>query len=300
MSSKFELNTEPVESSSSEFEKIGNQVDSLSGQVSGYQSDHISYSCRFGYAPWTAEIDSAKGTISQNMETVSKRINNIAKALKAVVDNHSKLQATMQFTDLEARDNPRTDEEDEGHNHGVDGAGSVAAGAGAAGASGSGSSSKKSGKTTKEDKKGPVETELTDVGYVYPDKENLTEESKEIFNSASFRYDEDGYARLGDRFVVACDYSIGNIGDVLRFTQKTGEVIECVIGINTYSEKYKHTLNFIVDEQSLPVSPTKVTETILQNNLAIDNIGPVGEAGNYVYENPDGVLPANVVSGVKV
>ena len=50
----------------------------------------------------------------------------------------------------------------------------------------------------------------------------------------------ENYAMLGERYVVKCDSSLGKIGDILRFTQNDGTVVECVIGATTVGAASKN------------------------------------------------------------
>ena len=236
---KLVIETTAVESSSSTFTSISGQVDSLHGSVSGYDtSTSVSTSAPVSF---DVDVSSLKDKIATNMQICAKRIKNISLAVEEVAKTHSSLQVSLETK----APHYLTESEDEtgdststtaGTYAASAGAGAAGAGAGAGSGSGSGSTTKKAS-DTKKDKKGPVETELTDVGYVYADTANLTKESLDLFSNANFEYDANGYAKIGDRYVVACDYTIGNIGDVIRFTQTTGEIIECVIGINTFSKR---------------------------------------------------------------
>ena len=119
-----------------------------------------------------------------------------------------------------------------------------------------------------------VENKFTKVGYAYPDKENLSDESKKVFDDSEFDYDDDGYARIGERYVIAADESVGKVGDVVKFTQKDGTVVETVIGINTTSDKYKDNINFIVSsDKANDFKSTDLTKTLLENNDKIENCG---------------------------
>lgn len=44
------------------------------------------------------------------------------------------------------------------------------------------------------------------------------------------KYDKDGFARIGDRYVIACTNTFGNVGDYVDFYQSDGSVIKGIIG----------------------------------------------------------------------
>ena len=79
---------------------------------------------------------------------------------------------------------------------------------------------------------------------------------------------------LGDRYVISCDPSVGKVGDIIRFTKNDGQVVECVVGVNTVSDKYKSSINFIINKDAastFQVSP--VSETLMQGLKKTENFG---------------------------
>ena len=136
-----------------------------------------------------------------------------------------------------------------------------------------------------------------DVEYIY--NENLQEDSEfwqKVFGKYPdlISYDEDGYARLDarkipkdsyntdidiigreNRYVIACSSSIGNVGDVLRFEQKDGSIIECVVGYNNDNQEGKErTLQFIVNPDTIVEEDGQLVfkgEKISLNNIIKNN-----------------------------
>lgn len=47
---------------------------------------------------------------------------------------------------------------------------------------------------------------------------------------AGEKYDNEGFARIGDRYVIACTTTFGVIGDYVDFYQSDGHVFKCIIG----------------------------------------------------------------------
>ena len=79
---------------------------------------------------------------------------------------------------------------------------------------------------------------------------------------------------IEDKYVIACDTSVGKVGDVIQFTGSNGDVTNCVVGINTISEEYKTTINFLVDRNNWTTqTPLSNIESILTNSTKIENIG---------------------------
>ena len=48
--------------------------------------------------------------------------------------------------------------------------------------------------------------------------------------AAGMNFDEEGFAKIGDRYVIACTTTFGNVGDFIDVYQEDGTVIKCVIG----------------------------------------------------------------------
>lgn len=118
-----------------------------------------------------------------------------------------------------------------------------------------------------------VQTEnptVEDVSYAVPKQEQLSEESIELFNN-EVSYDESGYSKIGDRYVIAADTSLGQVGDVVRFTDQSGQTTECVIGVNTVTESNKNKMYFLVEENKTSVSPININTDITSST--IENLG---------------------------
>lgn len=48
--------------------------------------------------------------------------------------------------------------------------------------------------------------------------------------AAGMKFDEEGFAKIGDRYVVATTTTYGNVGDYIDVYQEDGTVIKCIIG----------------------------------------------------------------------
>lgn len=123
---------------------------------------------------------------------------------------------------------------------------------------------------------------IKDVGYAYVVSDKMSDESSKLIKD-KVNYDNDGYAKIGDRYVVSCDPSIGKVGDVLRFTKEDGTVTELVVGVNTKSSKYKNRINFLIDKDSSSnLHAKEVSKNLLINNKSIENYGNIDEYGKKV------------------
>lgn len=47
---------------------------------------------------------------------------------------------------------------------------------------------------------------------------------------AGMNFDKEGFGIIGDRYVIACTTTFGNVGDCVDFVQEDGSVLKCVIG----------------------------------------------------------------------
>ena len=92
---------------------------------------------------------------------------------------------------------------------------------------------------------------IQEIGYVSGDQEDiakLSAETQALFNRSDFSFDENGYAKIGEHYIITCDKGYGKIGDTLKFTQTDGTEIKCVIGAVTGTDKFKTSINFFVNK----------------------------------------------------
>ena len=123
-----------------------------------------------------------------------------------------------------------------------------------------------------------LDGKFSSVSYATPNEKVLSDESKEILNKDNNDYNS-GYLMIDGRYVISCDASYGKVGDIIRFTQKNGNVVECIVGINTTFEKNKSVINFIVDKNNLPTK-SDFFEKIIENSSKIENVGNVNSNTN--------------------
>lgn len=137
-----------------------------------------------------------------------------------------------------------------------------------------------------------VTTELKYVNYAYINSDKVTDKSKELFNDATFNYDSNtGYALVDGKYVIACDSTVGEVGDIIKFTQKDGNIVECVVGTNTVTDTSKNVINFIVDKENWAnKTPMSISENLINNTTTITNAGqynvkPSGTITTLINEN---------------
>lgn len=297
----FSLVTDALTSAGSTINSLVSQVDNVASNVKGYDT-----SCEDGF-----DFDSAKNVIAQNLDACAIKVQNTATVLDTVVNSHTQLQNKMEFPPSES-----TNKSKNSTNSSNDGNSSGGYGGGSSGGYGGGSSGGYGGSlgggvypsavgvaagaipvvaqaNTEEKKKekgriSVVNTKIKSTGYAIVDKD-VAGESKELLADSEFKY-KDGYATIGDCFVVACDSSVGQVGDVLQFSQKDGTVVHAVIGVSTFEESNADKLHFLVDQNSKILKRSEACDNLIQNNKSIINFGSI-------YDIRDFSLVAKSVSG---
>ena len=278
--SVFMLETDAATAAASSISSLASQVANISSSVSGYDT-----ACEDGF-----NFAGAKGVIAGNLEACSIKISNTAKVIESVVSQHTQLQNQLKFQDPGQQQGGNntggnnTGGNNTGGNNAYNGGNNTGSydysGGGGyypSGGGGESSSKEEEKKEEEKDKTGEVKTKLDKVGYAYADDANLSEDTKKLLKDDQFKYDENGYALIGNRYVITCDSSIANVGDVLRFQQKDGNVVDCVVGVTTVSEKYKNTVNFIVDKNASGIKALDVAKNLLTNSTKIENVGKLSE-----------------------
>ena len=319
--SVFMIETGNVDSVSSAVGKVASQVSDLSSSVSGYDT-----SCEDGF-----DFASAKSIIASNIEACVTKVKNTASILNTVSQTHTQLQSSLKYKE----DEPSTNSGGKsggssgssysggGYSGGGGGGGYSSGGyssAGSAAAAGTTAATtaalRKNDTTTKKTEE--IENNFKEIGYVYIDQEKIDDNSKKIFEHEEFKYDEEGYAKIGDRYVVTVDESVGKVGDVLKFTQEDGTEIEVVVGVTTTGSKYKDRINFVMkSDKEIDEETKKKFADLLKNTKKIEKVenilglasgensdlieNTMSEVGNTIADYPgqgfhDGVWCADFVS----
>ena len=319
--SVFMIETGNVDSASSAVGKVASQVSDLSSSVSGYDT-----SCEDGF-----DFASAKNVIASNIEACVTKVKNTASILNTVSQTHTQLQSSLKYKEDESSTNSGgksggssgSSYSGGGYSGGGGGGGYSSGGyssAGSAAAAGTTAATtaalRKNDTTTKKTEE--IENNFKEIGYVYIDQEKIDDNSKKIFEHEEFKYDEEGYAKIGDRYVVTVDESVGKVGDVLKFTQEDGTEIEVVVGLTTTGSKYKDKINFVMKtDTEINEETKKKFADLLKNTKKIEKVenilglasgensdlieNTMSEVGNTIADYPgqgfhDGVWCADFVS----
>lgn len=269
--SVFILETDAVTSAADSLSSIESSLENLSSTVNSYDTSQSSGD--------SFDFDGAKSVIAENIKAASIKVQNTQTIMNSVVDSHTKLQQALTTNEDESSKSSKSSKSGSSGNYSSSGYYSSGGGYSTAGtASVAGTAAAMAAKKKVEEKE-KEKTEIIDVkdkinkvSYVYPNTKKLSEESKTIFNDV--KYDDDGYAKLNDYYVISADKSVGNVGDVIKFTKEDGTSETFVIGINTVSDKYKNTVSFIINEERASnFKPIELSENILKDNNKIENCG---------------------------
>lgn len=288
----FLLDCDIATSSAGDIDSTASEFESLQSEVSGYDT-----SCEDGF-----DFSSAKSAIASNLEACSIKAKNSSKLINAVVSAHTSLQNKLIYGKKEEESQQKSNSSSgsggsSGGGGGYSGGGGGYSGGGGGYSGGVGGNSGASGiisgvssaiaselSSAELGQLGEiigkfailVNTKVDKVTCSQVDKSKLTDEEKKIFENEKFKYNDDGYAMIGDRYVISCDKSFGNIGDAITFYKKDGTKVECVIGHITSDENVMNTVNFYVDPEKWKASNT--------NNITIDlakDISKIVNSGEY-------------------
>ena len=98
---------------------------------------------------------------------------------------------------------------------------------------------------------------------------NIEDNVLEIINNVSF--DNEGFAKLQDRYVVCMNESYGKVGDLIDIKQSNGTTLNCIIGL-TQTET-TDTINFFVNQETFVKPLNELHPKWLKNITKIDTIG---------------------------
>ena len=103
-----------------------------------------------------------------------------------------------------------------------------------------------------------------------------------LIESAGMNFDEQGFGKIGDRYVVATTTTFGNVGDFIDVVQSDGTVIKCIIGDiksqhDANCNKWGHSngvdvVEFVVDRSTWYGSSNSVVKFHPEWNKNIDTI----------------------------
>lgn len=305
----FLLDCDGVMSVSSKIESLSSKMTEVSSNMESYDT-----TCEDEF-----DFSSAVDILSRNVSACSEKIKKTSLALETVVSSHTQLQSSFKFGEDNNSSESNNTDDSQSISKKSSSSGSYASTSTSSYASASSSSyvsassliseEEESENAIKEeqtisDVKLPsvenpvtVENELKKVDYVCLNENGLSEDSKEIINDENFNYNNEGYATINDYYFIACDKSVGAVGDVINFNKKDGSITKCIVVTNTVTENNVNKINFIVENNKWNENGCqKNFEELLNNSIKIENVGNYKLIKNTVVNNANDDITNNVLT----
>ena len=298
--SVFMLETSAVQSAADSLNSVASALEGLSDSINGYdtsQSGEDSF-----------DFDGAKSVIAENVKAASIKVKNTQTLMTNVVDSHTKLQSSLKYGEEASNDSSKKNNSGNNSsgtrssNGGYSPSGSYSGGYTSGGSTRGGSTAiatpttptrreEEQEETTKmvgiipvakdkyetdDSKKKEIATALTGVGLLAMSK-GLTPEENILFErNYKIKYSKEGFAQVGDRYVIACDESYGDVGDMIDLKQKDGSYVKCVIGatVKNADASKKDNISFITEDEITDKEITATAEAIKKNTTNVYNAGP--------------------------
>ena len=299
--SVFILETDAVSSAADGLSSIASKLEGISDTINGYDTSQSGGD--------NFDFEGAKAVIAANVKAASVKVKNTQTLMTSVVDSHTQLQASLKYgeTGKEAdKDKAGTQQRNTNDYSGPSGSSPGYSGSPSGSHSGSHSSyvpitpktkdkDKKKDKdeekksslvgivpvskdkyVTDDSKKKEIAKALSGVGLVAINKSLTDTEQKELNDMYDIKYTKEGLAKVGDRYVISCDESYGEVGDMVDLKQKDGSYVKCIIGgkTNTTIAENKNNIRFITKEDVSDEAVIKTTQTIKNNTTKVLNAGP--------------------------
>ncbi len=264
----FVLDTEIVTTGSGSTKSISSQLNDIAGAVAGYDVDTDTEES-FNFA-------GARDVIAQNIEACATKVSNSSGYMEAVVTSHTALQQNEFMSPAEkARMKSQESGGDTVESYG--GGGYGGGGSDWGGSYGGGGSYNADnfviadGLVT-DPTKDRESVLLSTAACAYLATDQVTLPTIQLLNES--KATSEGYLKIGSRYLIACDKSIANVGDVLSFVKEDGSVVEFVVATTTSSKDSKNTITFIMD----PNNKTPVAIDDYKN--LYNNVKEVKNRGN--------------------
>lgn len=288
---------------------VGSAIDSLASKVSNISSSVSSYdtSCEDGF-----DFNSAKSVIASNIEACSVKIQNTASLIHNVVDSHTSLQNSFVLGG-DSNGTSSAGNSSSGSSSSYSSSSSSSSSYGNSGNTGGGytgggytggysggavsyvpvsqpakpkknkkkdqkSDKKSDGKKDDKKVKNDIKTDLDDTveKKLSMEDASLFDNLKEVLDDNNFSYTSTGYGMIGNRYVIACDKSIGEVGDSITITRPDGTHVDCIIGGVTENTNNKNTINFFVDDSLLKgQDASTIPGMLLDANTSVVNNGQI-------------------------
>ena len=262
----FMLDCDFATSAADRIESTAREFEHVQGSVNSYDT-----SCEDGF-----DFASAKTAIASNIEACSVKASNASKLVSAVVSAHTDLQNKLIYGKKEDSEQKKKSTGGSNPSGGRRSSGGHSGGGRGSGSGGSSDYSSFIPLRNPNQVLGDILTKVNKITCTAVDKNKLTAEERKLFNNIDFKYNDDGYAMIGNRYVISCDSSFGKVGEAVTFIKNDGKKVECIIGHVTTDEASKNTVNFYVDPNKWKASnKNNVTVNLAKDIKSVVNTGKV-------------------------
>ncbi len=272
----FVLDTEIVTTGSGSTKSISSQLNDIAGAVASYVVDTDTEES-FNFA-------GARDVIAQNIEACATKVSNSSGYMEAVVTSHTALQQNEFMSPAEKARMQSQASGGKGLESygggGYGGGGSYGGGSYGGGSYGGGGSYNADnfviadGLVTDptKDRKSVL---LSTAACAYLATDQVTLPTIQLLNES--KATSEGYLKIGSRYLIACDKSIANVGDVLSFVKEDGSVVEFVVATTTTSKDSKNTITFIMDPNNKTPVAIDDYKNLYNNVKEVKNRGNIAE-----------------------
>ena len=294
----FMLDCDSISSTRSVLDSVANELSSIESSVGGYDIN-----CEDGF-----DFSSAKTAIANNIKACTVKVQNASKVVSAVVSSHTSLQNKLIYKSSSKKSSTKGSGSSSGGSYGGRSSGGGYSGGGYSGGGYSGGGYSGGGYSGGMVASGvanvatpvvnsneltpeeiaklrellgdslaiEIKTTISEISCAYVDKEKLTDGEKVLFENEKVSSNSDGYMMLGNRYIISCDKSFGEIGDAITFIRKDGTSVDCVIGHTTNDNASMNKVIFYVDSKKWNNdNVNNITQDLINNISKVTNSGKV-------------------------
>ena len=267
----FVLDTEIVTTGSGSTKSISSQLNDIAGAVASYVVDTDTEES-FNFA-------GARDVIAQNIEACATKVSNSSGYMEAVVTSHTALQQNEFMSPAEKARMQSQASGGKGLESygggGYGGGGSYGGGSYGGGGSYNADNFVIADGLVTDPTKDRESVLLSTVACAYLATDQVTLPTIQLLNES--KATSEGYLKIGSRYLIACDKSIANVGDVLSFVKEDGSVVEFVVATTTTSKDSKNTITFIMDPNNKTPVAIDDYKNLYNNVKEVKNRGNIGE-----------------------
>ena len=258
----FMIETDSATNTATQVNSLAEQLDNIASNVEGYSTDASEF-----------DFSGPKGVLASSIKACATKMKNTSNFIESVVSSHQSFQEGVKFET--AAEKAAREAAEKANNKNNSNNNSYSGDSGYSGYRGGSSSSSGTPETVTPQETTPPETtpqldpikevDITDkiesVSTKDFTKEEFTDASKKIFDKAE--YDEDGYAKYEDMYIIVCATALGVVGDVIEITTKDGKTIKCIVGAN--DDSLNGEIQFAVNDKWKEDNENNITKDLKDN-----------------------------------